>query len=85
MTNFTIFTSSYECKFNVPFTAVCHSRLTLVHTSDISIRTRSIRFFVRFLAYASTMILCLCLRRFLYRRLDFVPLFCPYAYAYVQV
>ena len=72
--------------------------LSQVHTSDISIRTSSIRkhsmtfplgltkikqqesfflsSFVRFLAYACTMILCLCLRRSLCRRLDFIPLFC---------
>ena len=42
--------------------------------------------FVWFLAYAWTMILCLGLRRSLYCRLDFIPLFCllfcPYAYVY---
>ena len=32
--------------------------------------------FVLLLAYASTMILCLCLWRSLCRRLDFIPLFC---------
>ena len=87
--------------------------LSLVHTSDISIRTRSIRkqsiispqelakikqlefffvsSFVRLLAYARTVILCLWLRRSSCRRLDFIPLFCllfcpcAYAYAYVHV
>ena len=85
--------------------------LSLVHRSNISIRTRSIRkqsmtsplglaktkqqefffvsSFVRLLAHAWTMILCLCLRRSLGRRLDFIPLFCllfcPYAYAYSRV
>ena len=43
--------------------------------------------FVRFLAYVWTMILCL--RRSLCHRLDFISLFCllfcPYAYAYIQV
>ena len=44
---------------------------------------------VRLLAYAITMILCLCLWRSLCRRLDFIPLFCllfsPHAYAYAHV
>ena len=77
--------------------------LSLVHTSDISIGTRSIRKqsttsplglaktkqrefffvspFVLLLAYGWTMVLCLW--RSLCRRLDFIPLFCPYAYAIV--
>ena len=82
-----------------------------VHTTNISIRTKSKRkqsvispqglvkikqqqflfvsSFVRLLAYAWTMILCLWLRRSLCRRLDFIPLFChlfcPYAYVYAHV
>ena len=44
---------------------------------------------VQLFAYAWTMILCLCLRRSLFRRIDFIPLFCllfcPYAYAYAYV
>ena len=48
--------------------------------------------FFRLMAYAMTMILCLCLWLSLCRRLDFIPLFCllfcllfcPYAYAYAH-
>ena len=81
-------------------------RLSLVHTSDISIRTRSIRkqrmmsslglaktkqqdfffvsSFVRLLAYAWIMILCLCLWLSSCRGLDFIPFFCFlfFSYAY---
>ena len=71
--------------------------LSLVHTSDVSIKTRSKRkqsvispqglakikqqdfffvsSFVRLMAYAWTMILCLWLRRSLCRRLDLITLF----------